>query len=46
MLYGDFKFGPLFMRLCYELGLEDLASATLIDKVIIAVIIKALDFDY
>ncbi|KAM6902132.1 pentatricopeptide repeat-containing protein 2, mitochondrial [Xenentodon cancila] len=32
LLYGDFKFGPLFMRLCYELGLEDMATATLTDK--------------
>ncbi|CAL8277225.1 unnamed protein product [Merluccius merluccius] len=28
----DFKFGPLFMRLCYELGLEEMAAATLTDK--------------
>lgn len=33
LLYGDFKFGPLFMRLCYELGLEDFAAATLKDQV-------------
>ncbi|KAM9338325.1 pentatricopeptide repeat-containing protein 2, mitochondrial [Symphorus nematophorus] len=32
LMPGDFKFGPLFMRLCYELGLEDLAAATLTDK--------------
>ncbi|XP_061589288.1 pentatricopeptide repeat-containing protein 2, mitochondrial [Cololabis saira] len=32
LLYGDFKFGPLFMRLCYELGLEHMATATLTDK--------------
>ncbi|XP_070781053.1 pentatricopeptide repeat-containing protein 2, mitochondrial [Enoplosus armatus] len=32
MMYGEFKFGPLFMRLCYELDLEDLAAATLTDK--------------
>ncbi|KAL2100346.1 hypothetical protein ACEWY4_004740 [Coilia grayii] len=30
--FGDFKFGPLFMRLCYELGLEDMAEATVTDK--------------
>lgn len=30
---GDFKFGPVFMRLCYELGLEDFAAATLKDTV-------------
>ncbi|CAB1332502.1 unnamed protein product [Coregonus sp. 'balchen'] len=30
--FGEFKFGPLFMRLCYELGLEDMAAATLTDK--------------
>lgn len=33
LLYGDFKFGPLFMRLCYELGLESMAFATITDKV-------------
>ncbi|XP_030598780.1 pentatricopeptide repeat-containing protein 2, mitochondrial [Archocentrus centrarchus] len=32
LLYGDFKFGPLFMRLCYELGLENMAFATITDK--------------
>ncbi|PWA26745.1 hypothetical protein CCH79_00001086, partial [Gambusia affinis] len=32
LLYGDFKFGPLFMRLCYELGMEGMATATLTDK--------------
>uniref|UniRef100_H3CPX0 Pentatricopeptide repeat-containing protein 2, mitochondrial n=1 Tax=Tetraodon nigroviridis TaxID=99883 RepID=H3CPX0_TETNG len=31
LVYGEFKFGPLFMRLCYELGLEDLAAATITD---------------
>lgn len=31
--YGDFKFGPLFMRLCYELGLEDFAANTIKDMV-------------
>ncbi|XP_070706953.1 pentatricopeptide repeat-containing protein 2, mitochondrial [Pempheris klunzingeri] len=30
--YGEFKFGPVFMRLCYELDLEDLAAATVTDK--------------
>ncbi|XP_048115729.1 pentatricopeptide repeat-containing protein 2, mitochondrial isoform X1 [Alosa alosa] len=30
--FGDFKFGPLFMRLCYELGLEDMAATTVTDK--------------
>lgn len=33
--FGEFKFGPLFMRLCYELGLEEMAAATLTDKVTI-----------
>lgn len=33
LLYGDFKFGPLFMRLCYELGLEGMAAATITDEV-------------
>ncbi|XP_034753143.1 pentatricopeptide repeat-containing protein 2, mitochondrial isoform X1 [Etheostoma cragini] len=32
LVYGEFKFGPLFMRLCYEQGLEDLAAATITDK--------------
>ncbi|XP_037547696.1 pentatricopeptide repeat-containing protein 2, mitochondrial [Nematolebias whitei] len=32
MLYGDFRFGPIFMRLCYELGLEGLAAATITDE--------------
>ncbi|XP_063067342.1 pentatricopeptide repeat-containing protein 2, mitochondrial [Engraulis encrasicolus] len=30
--FGEFKFGPLFMRLCYELGLEDMAEVTVTDK--------------
>ncbi|CAM9200386.1 unnamed protein product [Lampetra planeri] len=30
--FGEFKFGPLFMRLCYELGLETMAATTLMDK--------------
>ncbi|XP_061657811.1 pentatricopeptide repeat-containing protein 2, mitochondrial isoform X2 [Syngnathoides biaculeatus] len=30
--HGEFKFGPVFMRLCYELGLEKMAAATLTDK--------------
>lgn len=33
LLYGDFKFGPLYMRLCYEFGLEEMAASALIDKV-------------
>ncbi|XP_028274116.1 pentatricopeptide repeat-containing protein 2, mitochondrial [Parambassis ranga] len=32
LAHGDFKFGPLFVRLCYELGLEDMAVAALTDK--------------
>ncbi|XP_074546681.1 pentatricopeptide repeat-containing protein 2, mitochondrial [Halichoeres trimaculatus] len=28
----DFRFGPLFIRQCYELGMEDLAASTLTDK--------------
>uniref|UniRef100_A0A672RCQ2 Pentatricopeptide repeat-containing protein 2, mitochondrial-like n=1 Tax=Sinocyclocheilus grahami TaxID=75366 RepID=A0A672RCQ2_SINGR len=31
MAFGEFKFGPLFMRLCYELGLEELGARTLTD---------------
>ncbi|XP_020777498.2 pentatricopeptide repeat-containing protein 2, mitochondrial [Boleophthalmus pectinirostris] len=30
--HGEFRFGPLFMRLCYELGLEEMAAATIKDK--------------
>lgn len=29
---GEYKFGPLFMRLCYELSLEEMAAATLTDE--------------
>ncbi|KAM9735456.1 pentatricopeptide repeat-containing protein 2, mitochondrial [Menidia menidia] len=32
LLYGDFKFGPLFMRLCYELGLEEVAATSITDE--------------
>ncbi|XP_060769279.1 pentatricopeptide repeat-containing protein 2, mitochondrial [Neoarius graeffei] len=32
MAFGEFRFGPVFMRLCYELGLADLALTTLTDK--------------
>nr|XP_020442982.1 pentatricopeptide repeat-containing protein 2, mitochondrial [Monopterus albus] len=32
LAYGEFKFGPLFMRLCYEQGLEEMAAATLTDE--------------
>nr|XP_015798520.2 pentatricopeptide repeat-containing protein 2, mitochondrial isoform X1 [Nothobranchius furzeri] len=32
LLYGDFKFGPVFMRLCYEMGLEEMAAATITDN--------------
>ncbi|XP_053724837.1 pentatricopeptide repeat-containing protein 2, mitochondrial [Synchiropus splendidus] len=28
----EFRFGPLFMRLCYEFGLEGMASAVLTDE--------------
>lgn len=35
LAFGEFKFGPVFMRLCYELGLEEMAADTLTDKVII-----------
>ncbi|KAK2911971.1 hypothetical protein Q8A67_004104 [Cirrhinus molitorella] len=31
MAFGEFKFGPLFMRLCYEMGLEELGARTLKD---------------
>ncbi|KAF3849309.1 hypothetical protein F7725_015806 [Dissostichus mawsoni] len=32
LMFGDFRFGPLFVRLCYELSMEDLAAATIMDK--------------
>ncbi|KAF4113193.1 pentatricopeptide repeat-containing protein 2, mitochondrial isoform X2 [Onychostoma macrolepis] len=32
MAFGEFRFGPLFMRLCYELGLEELGARTLTDQ--------------
>ncbi|XP_019937357.1 pentatricopeptide repeat-containing protein 2, mitochondrial isoform X2 [Paralichthys olivaceus] len=32
VMNGEFKFGPLYVRLCYELGLEDMAAAALTDK--------------
>ncbi|XP_053474303.1 pentatricopeptide repeat-containing protein 2, mitochondrial [Ictalurus furcatus] len=32
MAFGEFRFGPVFMRLCYELGLADLALTTLTDQ--------------
>lgn len=32
--FGSFRFGPLFLRLCYELGLDDMAAETITDKVI------------
>uniref|UniRef100_A0A3B3Q553 Pentatricopeptide repeat-containing protein 2, mitochondrial n=1 Tax=Paramormyrops kingsleyae TaxID=1676925 RepID=A0A3B3Q553_9TELE len=30
--YTEFKFGPLFMRLCYELNMEEMAECTIKDK--------------
>ncbi|KAJ7988346.1 hypothetical protein DPEC_G00322610 [Dallia pectoralis] len=30
--FGEFKFGPLFMRLCFELGQEEMAASTLTDQ--------------
>ncbi|XP_076014797.1 pentatricopeptide repeat-containing protein 2, mitochondrial [Genypterus blacodes] len=32
LVQRDFRFGPLFVRLCYELGLEEMAAATLTDE--------------
>ncbi|XP_051875149.1 pentatricopeptide repeat-containing protein 2, mitochondrial [Pristis pectinata] len=32
MAFGEFKFGPLFVRLCYELGLEETAEAMVKDQ--------------
>ncbi|XP_056146993.1 pentatricopeptide repeat-containing protein 2, mitochondrial [Lampris incognitus] len=34
LVFGEYRFGPIFMRLCYELGLEELAAATITDKTI------------
>lgn len=33
MAFGEFKFGPVFMRLCYEFGLEEMAAAAITDEV-------------
>lgn len=32
---GEYKFGPLFMRLCYELDLEESAVELIKDQVIV-----------
>lgn len=32
LAYGEFKFGPVFMRLCYELGMEEMAATAITDK--------------
>ncbi|KAM8960823.1 pentatricopeptide repeat-containing protein 2, mitochondrial [Pelodytes ibericus] len=32
VMFGDFRFGPIFMRLCYELDLEDAALDLLRDQ--------------
>uniref|UniRef100_A0A3Q1IBZ5 Pentatricopeptide repeat-containing protein 2, mitochondrial n=2 Tax=Anabas testudineus TaxID=64144 RepID=A0A3Q1IBZ5_ANATE len=32
MAFGEFKFGPVFMRLCYEFGLEEMAAAAITDE--------------
>lgn len=34
--FGDYKFGPLFMRLCYELDLEESALELIKDQVIVS----------
>ncbi|XP_041042983.1 pentatricopeptide repeat-containing protein 2, mitochondrial [Carcharodon carcharias] len=34
MAFGEFKFGPLFMRLCYELGLEETAEKVVKDQIL------------
>lgn len=33
---GEYKFGPLFMRLCYELDLEDSAVELIKDQVTVS----------
>ncbi|KAK2117985.1 Pentatricopeptide repeat-containing protein 2, mitochondrial [Saguinus oedipus] len=33
---GEYKFGPLFMRLCYELDLEESAVELIKDQVIVS----------
>lgn len=35
MTFGTYKFGPLFMRLCYELDLEESAAELIKDQVIV-----------
>ncbi|XP_067340423.1 pentatricopeptide repeat-containing protein 2, mitochondrial isoform X3 [Channa argus] len=45
LAYGEFKFGPLFMRLCYELGLEEMAAATITDKNMIGFFNDATSFN-
>ncbi|KAE8635981.1 hypothetical protein XENTR_v10002803 [Xenopus tropicalis] len=32
VMFGEFRFGPVFLRLCYELDLEDIAVELLKDK--------------
>lgn len=36
MTVGEYKFGPLFMRLCYELDLEESAVELIKDQVIVS----------
>ncbi|KAJ0057113.1 hypothetical protein NL108_002027, partial [Boleophthalmus pectinirostris] len=43
--HGEFRFGPLFMRLCYELGLEEMAAATIKDKVMCFTLLKYISTD-
>lgn len=44
LAFGEFRFGPVFMRLCYELGLAELALATLTDQVLICQLILVRTF--
>lgn len=39
---GDYKFGPLFIRLCYELDLEESAMELIKDQVIISQLLSLL----
>ncbi|XP_062410132.1 pentatricopeptide repeat-containing protein 2, mitochondrial [Sardina pilchardus] len=41
----DFRFGPLFMRLCYELGLEDMAAMTVTDETLKGFFSEATSFN-
>ncbi|XP_061763959.1 pentatricopeptide repeat-containing protein 2, mitochondrial [Nerophis ophidion] len=45
MAYGDFRFGPVFMRQCYELGLDKMATDVLTDEKMRGFFIEATSFN-